>query len=298
MKLRNLFFAALGIFVFAACTETPEPPVTDDPETDFVLTVKQAIDLGLSREHNVFTGDKYYVTGVITEVYNTTYGNMRITDEDGNILTLYGTHSADGELRYDAMEVKPVAGDTITIYGVIGQYNGVPQVKDGWIVAHTVGEHQPEPPVEPEPPAVAAGVKPEVGVAYVFTMYQQNANKTVYLAGGMNNYYMATTENVSEALNVYIEETTGGYYFYCYVDGVKTYINMIVDGTHVNGAYEATATTVYTIDETNGRNTLVANVNGAAYEFGTRNDKSYTTVGPVATANNGFICQFATVNND
>ena len=28
MKLRNLFFAALGIFVFAACTETPEPPYT------------------------------------------------------------------------------------------------------------------------------------------------------------------------------------------------------------------------------------------------------------------------------
>ena len=28
MKLRNLFFAALGVFAFAACTETPEPPYT------------------------------------------------------------------------------------------------------------------------------------------------------------------------------------------------------------------------------------------------------------------------------
>ena len=62
---------------------------------------------------------------------------MKITDENGNILTIYGTYGADGELRYDALEVKPVVGDTVTIYGIIGQYNGVAQVKNGWIVEHT-----------------------------------------------------------------------------------------------------------------------------------------------------------------
>lgn len=108
-----------------------------DPEADSTLTIEQAIALGASKDHNNYTSNKYYVTGVITEVYNEQYGNMKITDDNGNILTIYGTYSADGELRYDALEVKPVAGDTVTIYGIVGQYNDVAQVKNGWITAHT-----------------------------------------------------------------------------------------------------------------------------------------------------------------
>ena len=77
------------------------------------------------------------------------------------------------------------------------------------------------------------------------------------------------------------------------VEGVKTYINMVVSGTHVNGAYEATASTVYTYDATS--KTIIATVDGAPYWFGTRNDKTYTTVGPVKTEYNGFYCQFYVV---
>ncbi|MBE6565961.1 MAG: hypothetical protein E7659_02520 [Ruminococcaceae bacterium] len=116
------------------------PPAIDTPAPDSTLSVKDAIDFALTQEHNVFTEGKYYVTGVIKEVYNDMYGNMRIVDEAGNVLTLYGTYNADGTVRYDALEVKPVAGDTITVYGIIGQYNGTPQVKNGWIVKHTAAE--------------------------------------------------------------------------------------------------------------------------------------------------------------
>ena len=65
---------------------------------------------------------------------------MKITDDKGNILTVYGTYSADGSTRYDALEVKPVAGDTVTVYGIVGQYNNTPQVKDGWITSHVPAE--------------------------------------------------------------------------------------------------------------------------------------------------------------
>ena len=95
------------------------------------------ITLALSGEHNVYTTDKYIVAGVITEVYNTTYGNMKITDEFGNILTIYGTYGADGALRYDALESKPVAGDYVVVLGVVGHYNGTAQVKNGWILTFT-----------------------------------------------------------------------------------------------------------------------------------------------------------------
>ena len=121
----------------AGAGETPDPDPSGDPAPDSTLTVEQVIALGSSKEHNTYTEGKYYVTGVITEVYNTQYGNMKITDDKGNILTIYGTFDATGENRYDAMATKPVAGDTVTIYGIVGQYNGTPQVKNGWITEHT-----------------------------------------------------------------------------------------------------------------------------------------------------------------
>ncbi len=138
-------------------TDTPvEPPVEPpvDPTPDTELTIEEVLELGASKDHNTYTEGKYYVTGVITEVYNTQYGNMKITDEAGNILTIYGTYNADGTVRYDALEVQPVAGDTVKIYGIVGQYNGTAQIKNGWIVEHTPTETPVEPPVvtpDPEP---------------------------------------------------------------------------------------------------------------------------------------------------
>jgi hypothetical protein len=123
-------------------------------------------------------------------------------------------------------------------------------------------------------------------------MVQGNLNdgKVYYLAGGMSGYYMATTTDENAAIDVYLEETTGGYYLYAMVNGAKTYINMVVSGTHVNGAYEAAASTVYRYDAES--KTVIAVVNNADYWFGTRNDKTYTTVGPCAVSYKGFYCKF------
>ncbi len=107
---------------------------TTDPAADSELSVKDAIALGASKEHNTYTEGKYYVSGEITEIYNTQYGNMKIKDAEGNILTVYGTYSADGKDRFDAMAVQPKVGDTVKLYGIIGQYNDTPQMKNGWIV--------------------------------------------------------------------------------------------------------------------------------------------------------------------
>ncbi len=131
---------------------------------------------------------------------------------------------------------------------------------------------------------------PAVGTAYKLGMLQGNIGTVYYLKGGMDGYYMASTSNYDEALDVYLENTTGGYYLYCYVDGAKTYINMVVSGTHVNGAYEASASTVYTFDTED--KIIVATVNDAEYAFGTRNDKTYSTIGPVAVSYNGFHSSF------
>ena len=99
--------------------------------------ISELITLGAAQGHNTYTADKYIAAGVITEVYNAEYGNMKITDEHGNILTIYGTYGADGKNRYDALESKPVAGDYVVILGVVGQYNGTAQIKNGWILTFT-----------------------------------------------------------------------------------------------------------------------------------------------------------------
>ena len=134
---------------------------------------------------------------------------------------------------------------------------------------------------------------PVAGTAYKFGMIQENKSATdvYYLKGGMaQTYYLDTTTDKNAALDVYLEETTGGYYLYTMLNGTKTYINMVVSGTHVNGAYETNASTVYTYDADS--KTVIANVNGADYRFGTRNDKTYTTVGPVNVTYGNFYCKF------
>lgn len=181
--------AGVTQFIAAFCTmtgapetpETPEEPETppvenQDPAADSTLTIEEAIALGASKESDTYTEGKYYVTGVITEVYNTKFGNMKITDANGNILTIYGTYSADGSVCYDAMEVKPIAGDTVTIYGKIGQFKGTPQIKDGWLTAHTPGEggSTPETPEQPETPNV-----PETNADATIT-FADNTDRTVF----------------------------------------------------------------------------------------------------------------------
>ena len=273
----------------------PAPPTVEDPAADSTLTIAEAIALGASKEHNTYTSDKYYVEGKIKEVYQTTYGNMRIEDANGNVLTLYGTWSADGKTRYDELATKPVAGDTVKVYGIIGQYQGTAQMKNGWIVTYIpVGGTTPIPVPTPNYAVIEA---PVAGTAYKFGMIQQNVSATdvYYIDGVMISFYMNTTTDASAAVDVYLEETTGGYYLYAMVGGAKKYINMVVNGTHVDGAYEDTASTVYTYDAES--KTIVATVNEVLYWFGTRNDRPYTTVGPVKTENNAFYLQFYGVDD-
>ena len=108
------------------------------PADGTTLTIKQALAVA-GATGTTYTTQKYYITGTIKNVYNTQYGNMYIVDDEGNELCVYGLYSADGETRYDAMSYKPVAGDEVTVYTVLGMYNTTKQGKDAWlddVVAH------------------------------------------------------------------------------------------------------------------------------------------------------------------
>ncbi len=173
-------------------------PTEPDPEPDSTLTIEEAIALGESKKSNVYTEGKYYVTGTITEVYNESYGNMYIADENGNTLTVYGTYSADGSTSYDKMETKPVAGDTITVYGIIGNYSGAAQMKNAWIVEIASEEEETFEGTDPEFPiqlAVAEGapvIPVEIKVPAEGTVFVQaaDANGTLHVTSTTGSYML------------------------------------------------------------------------------------------------------------
>lgn len=108
---------------------------TDDglPEADSVLSLEQAIALGKTMQSNQYTEAKYYITGKVKLVYNKSTGNMSIADEKGNSIIVNGAYNKDGTVKYGDMTEKPVAGDVVTVYGAIGQYNGSARINEAWI---------------------------------------------------------------------------------------------------------------------------------------------------------------------
>ena len=132
-------------FTSGNCVCGKEAPAQPEIPADGKITLAQAVEIASKQAHNTYTTEKYTVTGTVSDLYNTTYGNMHLIDAEGNDLTIYGLYM--NGVRYDAMENKPVEGDVITVTGILGTYNGTPQMKNAELVAS--GSNEPETPEVP-----------------------------------------------------------------------------------------------------------------------------------------------------
>ena len=81
----------------------------------------------------------YKLTGEITRVVNTSYGNFDITDATGTVY-VYGLLTPDGESQKQFAAAGLKQGDTITVYGTRTSYNGTPQMKNATYISHVAGE--------------------------------------------------------------------------------------------------------------------------------------------------------------
>ena len=116
-------------------------------EKNFTVVVKYVETTSIPTANDVatkagsnYTTDKYIVEGFITNIASTKYGNMYITDAEGNELYIYGVYSAYGDDRYDAFESAPKVGDKVVLYGVLGTYtdksgNTTIQMKNAWLLS-------------------------------------------------------------------------------------------------------------------------------------------------------------------
>lgn len=90
------------------------------------------------------TGDGfiYELTGKITEVANTLYGNFYFEDETGSVY-VYGLLSPEGEQKVQWAAAGLKVNDVLTVRGARGEYGGSPQMANATYVSHVVGEDEP-----------------------------------------------------------------------------------------------------------------------------------------------------------
>ncbi len=114
------------------------------PADGEALTIPQALAIAKLHGHNTYTTQKYYITGIVTNVYNIEYGNLYLKDAEGNQICIYGLYTWNKAIRYDKMDYKPVEGDELTVYTVLGMYNTTAQGKDAWVDEVVAHEHDYE----------------------------------------------------------------------------------------------------------------------------------------------------------
>ena len=127
-----------------------------------------------------------------------------------------------------------------------------------------------------------AYVLPEAGVAFKLQLVQVGLNKALYFTGAMDGYYYATSENVADAVDVYIEETEGGFLMYILDGETKNYLYVIQSGTYINVKIGTEPSGVWTFNAELG--TLVTNVGGTDYYIGT-----YGTYNTISASKTSFI---------
>ncbi len=152
--------------------DTPDTPDTPDEPAAGDKTIVEFNEIASAQpDKGDATSAKYTVSGKITEIKNTQYGNMYIEDEAGNKLYIYGVYSADGKVRFDAMNPQPKVGDTITITGVACSYNG-PQMKNGWVLKLNGNDYVVEEPETEPAPELPSGEAASID-------FKDTANRTV-----------------------------------------------------------------------------------------------------------------------
>jgi hypothetical protein len=77
------------------------------------------------------TTQLYRINGVITEIKSTTYGNIYITDGTDTVF-IYGVKANSTASNTSFSELGAAVGDTITVVGHRGSYNGTIEMTDGY----------------------------------------------------------------------------------------------------------------------------------------------------------------------
>lgn len=137
-------------------------------------------------------------------------------------------------------------------------------------------------------------------VAYKLVIDQEGLGKTLYIQNKVaSSYYMASTEDIDSADDVYVEKVTGGFRLYFKNGSSKNYLNAEVSGTHVNLVSKTTATTVWTYDSANKciKTTVMVSGSNVEYYIGTYGTYNTFSTSAIKHVSNSYPAYLATKNN-
>ena len=120
---------------------TPDVSVPSVTPTYNTITIDEAISLTKQLARGSKSSQSYYIKGVVSEVWNSNYGNFNFGPED-NQFTIYGSYSSDGSVSYSNMSAKINVDDEVVFYGKLYHYynssSKTPtkyEVEDAWIMS-------------------------------------------------------------------------------------------------------------------------------------------------------------------
>ena len=260
-------------------------------------TVKELIEL---KEEMLET---FQVTGTVVQWGNkiatpdeapTMYGNFILQGEDGSQIVVYGSTASESALAWDAAAGKYKytnakdfltneltsqikLGDKVKLLVVRTSYNGNPQLNAVVLAVNPEQGGTQEPTF-----GVVTEIKENVAYKLGFAHLNEAVlGKEYFLTGDMNGFYGATVEDHTAAADIYFIAVEGGYQIKLVkADGSIVYVNAVASGTHTNIQFADSATSVWTLNTE--LNTLITTVDGTEFLLGTRSDKTYNTIGPVA----------------
>ncbi len=261
-----LLLLTMALGLFAGCNGTEAPSTTGAPKTNGLADAKAYLQ-AMYKENNgtAYTRDFKVVSVVAIDgvTYPVTW-SIEVTAGDSAAVSV--ADNGDKTATVSILNSKPTEEV---------QYNLVGTLTDAEGKTETVTFNYVIPAVEAAGGTTFAE-NPEVGTGYKFALEQNEIGKTLYFTGAMDGYYMASSENPLEAVDVYLEEAEGGLRVYFMDGSTKTYIDIIPREGYTdkaNIALTAEPTCVYTWDAERG--TLVAKLAEASFYLGTYG--TYTT---------------------
>ena len=118
----------------------------------------------------------YELTGTITDVVNTSYGNFTLVDETGSIY-VYGLKESETAGKQTFSNIGVNEGDVVTLIGLRAVYSDSPQVGSAYYVSHTSPEYGVSVEVEGEGEATLSAEKAVNGSEVTLTVNPSEGHK-------------------------------------------------------------------------------------------------------------------------
>ena len=267
-----ILLLALCLTLLAGCTPAEPATTPTTPARDALADARAYIQNMYKDKAGKVLRDFTVVSAVtigsetfdITWTTNAAEENAKIGAVEGNLVTIDINEDYAGEENL-----------AFTLTATVS--------KDSKTESVTFEYYIPGKPVKTSGPVFVDA--PVAGTAYKFALTQAELDKTLYFTGEMSGYYLATSDNVLDAVNVTLEEIEGGYAISFVKNGTKSYINVIPrDGQEgkVNVVLADAPAAPYTWDAE--RKTMTVVVGDNTWYLGT-----YSTYNTISASNVSYI---------